>query len=338
MGKAIVRVTCFRSVCDRQRGVALLYVLLIFSMIALMASQLVVNLLSYTEKNARFIERVQAKHYAFGAEQYVALLLEADFQEDKKKNRQVDHKQERWNVSGVDYEVDEGYIDLVVIDEQGEFNINWLRSTDKEGSKYLQMFENLLSAINMDIGLAKQVQEWLGADPDSADDNAAAADNAYLLLDSPRRIANTGVVSVSELKLVDGMSVDDFELLAPFVSMLPKVSKMNLNTALPEVIQSISEKISESDAEAIIAGRGKEGFAKMSDISKVTEVQHALADLRSAPLSFFSQYFSTYIKATYRDTSFYMKTLFFRNDEGQVQVVGREIGPNSYWLINNKDT
>ena len=108
-----MRVTCFRSVCDRQRGIALLYVLLIFSMIALMASQLVVNLLSYTEKNARFIERVQAKNYAFGAEQYVALLLEADFQEDKRKNRQVDHEQERWNVSGVDYEIDEGHIDLV---------------------------------------------------------------------------------------------------------------------------------------------------------------------------------------------------------------------------------
>ncbi|MGB1272330.1 MAG: hypothetical protein ACPG5T_09660, partial [Endozoicomonas sp.] len=95
-----------------QRGVALIYVLLIFSLITLMASQIVTNLWLHTEKNARYLERVQAKHYALGAEQYIALLLEQDFDLDKKKKRMVDHEKEYWNIQRVNYPVDQGDIEV----------------------------------------------------------------------------------------------------------------------------------------------------------------------------------------------------------------------------------
>lgn len=299
-----------------------------------MASQMVTTLLLHTEKNARFIERIQARHYALGAEQYVAYLLEEDFVEDKKKKRFVDHENERWNIRKVDYDVDQGSIDLVVVDEQGRFNINWLTSEGKTGEKFMSIFKNLLQNQDINVELADWIQTWLGAAPDAA--KGEAADNIYLMLDPPRRAANTEIASVSEIKLVEGMTSEYFERLAPLVSALPKTSKINVNTALPEVIRSISDKITEDDAEAIIEGRGLDGFAKIDELSNVTEVIDKMADLKSAKLVFSSQYFSTYIKATYRDTSFYMKTLLFRNNEGQVQIAGREIGPNSYWLTDKK--
>lgn len=297
-----------------------------------MASQMVTTMLLHTEKNARFIERIQARHYALGAEQYVAYLLEEDFVEDQKKRRLVDHENERWNIRQVDYYVDQGSIDLVVVDEQGRFNINWLTLEGKAGEKFMSMFKNLLQTQKINIELADWIQTWLGAAPAPA--NGPAADTLYLMLDPPMRAANTEISSVSELKLVEGMTAEYFERLAPLLSALPKASKININTALPEVICSISDKITENDAEAIIEGRGHDGFAKIDELSNVTEVIDKMADLKSAKLVFSSQYFSTYIKATYRDTSFYMKTLLFRNNEGQVQIAGREIGPNSYWITD----
>ncbi len=310
--------------------------LIIFSIIAVMASQIVTNLMLHTEKNARLLERTQAKHYALGAEQYVALLLEADFQSDKQKKRQVDHEKEAWNVKTVPYAMDQGSVDIVVIDEQSLFNLNWLRAEGDNGKKNLTMFKNLLSGQAMDTELATHLLTWLGAAPDSA--KGAAADNIYLVLEPPRRAGNTDMASISELRLVQGIDEDTFEKLAPFVTVLPQSSKININTALPEVITAISEKLTASDAAAIIAGRGEEGFAKFEDLSNIVDVKDKMNELRNAPLSFSSHYFTVYVTAVYRDTAFYLKTRLVRNSEGNVQVAAREIGPNRYWAAFEKES
>lgn len=320
----------------RQTGVALLYVLLLFSMITLMASQIVTSLFLHTEKNTRFLERTQAKHYALGAEQYVAYLLEEDFIEDKKKKRRVDHEKKRWNIKNVDYDIEQGYIEIAVVDEQGRFNLNWLCAEDDEGAHYLRMFQNLLRDLTIESELASHLQTWLGAAPGSA--GGAAADNAYLLMTPPRRAGNTPMVSVSELRLVEGMNEAIFERLAPLVTVLPFDTQLNLNTALPQVLMSLSDKMTESDAMAIIEGRGNNGFAKLEELRDIIAIRDKMADIKMTPVSFFSQYFSTYIKATYRDTTFYLKTLLVRNSKGRVQVAGREIGPNSYWVKSTKDS
>ena len=58
---------------------------------------------------------------------------------------------------------------------------------------------------------------------------------------------------------------------------------------------------------------------------------------QSAPIDFGSRYFSVYIKATYRDTDFYLRTQLYRNSEGKVQVRGREIGPSRYWVVGKRN-
>ncbi len=320
----------------QQKGVALLYMLIIFSIIAVMASQIVTSLMLHTEKNARLLERTQAKHYALGAEQYVALLLEADFQSDKQKKRQVDHKKEAWNVKTVPYAVDQGQIDIVVIDEQSLFNLNWLRVESDNGKKNLNMFKNLLSQLSIDTELANHLQTWLGSAPDSS--KGAAADNIYLVLTPPRRAGNIDMASISELRLVQGIDEESFEKLAPLVTVLPQSSKININTALPEIIMSISDKLTASDAANIIAARGKEGFAKLEDLSNIIDLKDKMNELRNAPLSFSSHYFTVYVTALYRDTVFYLKTRLFRNSEGSVQVLAREIGPNRYWAAFEKES
>ena len=320
---------------QQQKGIALIYVLLIFSMITLMATQIMTSLLLHTDKNTQYIERTQAKHYAMSAEQYVSYLLEEDFLADRKKQRQVDHEKERWNVKSLDYELDQGKVELAVIDEQSRFNINWLMSQGNEGKKSLQMFQNLLLTQSLDIELANKVQVWLGVSPEAL---KAAADNDYLMLLPARRAGNAEMSSVSELRLVQGITAEHYFQLAPLISALPKDTKINLNTALPEVIRSISEKITEGDALAIIEGRGDEGFTKIEEIGSISGLNEKMAEIRSAPVSFFSQYFTVYIKATYRETSFYLKTRLRRSNSGKVQVAGREIGPNTYWITSNKES
>lgn len=342
---------------SRQQGIALIYVLLIFSLITLMASQIVTSLWLHTEKNARYLERVQAKHHALGAENYIALLLEQDAESDKKNKKQVDHEKEAWNVDSVNYDIEQGDIEITIIDEQSRFNLNWLADNasvkqegesgaakkpqqqpvlDNDNANYIEMLQNLLLSQALDPQLAFKIKDWLDSDQEAAE--AGAEDLVYLSLEQPRRTADTAMASISELKLIDGIGENELEKLIPLVTALPKSSKINLNSALPEVIKSISKNITDGDAQAIIDARGDRGIENMSALNNLPSLNGKAGVLQGAPVEFGSSYFSVYIKATYRDTTFYLKTLLVRNAEGQVQVAGREIGPSSYWAIAKKES
>lgn len=319
-----------------QKGIALIYVLLIFAMITLISSQMVTSLWLHTEKNTRYLERIQARHHAMAAEQYVAMLLEKDAEEDKKKKRQVDHGKERWNVETVGYGIDQGVVELQIIDENGRFNLNWLLADALDGKRYVKQFETILQNLGIDSQLTYAIKDWIDSDQEPSE--TGAEDNAYLVIAPPRRTADHPLVSLSELRLIQGIGKEEFELLAPLVTALPKDSKLNVNTAIPEVLRSISDKITEGDAQAIIDSRGDEGYAKLEDMTQIPALKDKTADFKAAGFEFGSSFFNVYIKATYRDTVFYMRSLLVRNADGQVQVAGREIGPNNYWVTAKKES
>lgn len=321
---------------NQQKGIALIYVMLIFAMITLMSSQMVTSLWLHTEKNGRYLERIQARHHALSAEQYVAMLLEQDFEDDKKKMRQVDHGRERWNVETVGFGIEQGEVELKIIDENGRFNLNWLDTEALDGKRYTRQFEIILQNLGIDTQLAFAIKDWIDSDQDPSE--TGAEDNHYLVLDPPRRTADSPLVSLSELRLIQGIGKDEFELLVPLVTVLPKESKVNVNTAVPEVLRSLSDKITEGDAQAIIDSRREEGFVRLEDMTKLPALKDKTAELKAAGFEFTSSYFNVYIKATYRDTVFYMRTLLVRNADGQVQVAGREIGPADYWVTAKKES
>ena len=60
---------------DKQRGVALLFVLSMFAVITSIAVTLVTQLHRNTEKQHDFLQYQQVKYYAQGAEQYAIALL-----------------------------------------------------------------------------------------------------------------------------------------------------------------------------------------------------------------------------------------------------------------------
>ena len=322
---------------NAQRGVALLYVLLIFLLITTVASRIVTNLWLHTVKNTHYLERIQAKQYALGAEQYVALLLETDHQQDKQRNRLVDHLGEGWNVNTVDYELEQGSVVLKVIDEQGRFNLNGLsqpiknnnQSTASTNSNPLSMFENLLQAQALDLLLAKSVSDWVGKPQQGAP--APDEDLVYLSLNPPRRMGLANMASISELNLIEGFDATQVEKLAPYITVIPTAPPLNINTAPPEVLQSLSRELTEGDAMLIQLGRQNNGLASMEEINQHVALANTDALLPKGSITFHSQYFSAHIKTTYRDSTFFMKTLFYRNREGRVQVISREVGPSRYW-------
>lgn len=305
-----------------QQGIALLYVLLIFLLISSVASEIITNLWLHTEKNSHYLERIQAKQYALGAEQYVAWLLEDDFLQDQKKQRMVDHTSEQWHVDTTGYDVEQGSIELAVEDEQGRFNINWLLTKPSRGktaddSPYLSMFENLLASQYINPQLADNIQRWLRQDLSGSGPEQPSAQKE--------------MVSVSELMLVDGVTREDIAKLQPFITVIPAWSKMNINTASTELIRALHENLTDADALMIKNSLGDNGLANIEELRRMVALsgKESLLNERlrkGGLLAFNSGFFSARIKATYRDTTFLLRTLFHRNRDGRVEVVAREIG------------
>ena len=76
---------------------------------------------------------------------------------------------------------------------------------------------------------------------------------------------------------------------------------------------------------------GDNGLANIEELRRVVALSGKEALFgeglqRGGMLAFNSQFFSARIKATYRDTTFLLTTLFHRSRDGRVEVVAREIG------------
>ena len=200
----------------------------------------------------------------------------------------------------------------------------------------IEILQNLFLNLTLDPQLVYKIQDWVDANQEATE--AGAEDLTYLALEPPRRTPDTEMAAISEIKLIQGFGEEEIEKLIPLITVLPKNTKINLNTALPEVIRSLSKKFSEGDARVIIEARGDKGLENIEALNKIPSLNGETGVFQSSPISFSSSYFGVLIKATYRDTTFYLKTLLYRNAEGQVLVVGREIGPSNYWVTTKKES
>src|SRR6185437_11619500 len=123
---------------------------------------------------------------------------------------------------------------------------------------WLPKFHRLLKALKLDDALADVIVNWMRADntPD---------DQYYLQLDVPYRPAKRGFVHASELRLVRGVTADVYARLAPEVCALPRGSVININTASPAVLMTLSGIIDEQAAKTL-AQDGHANYSSIDDI------------------------------------------------------------------------
>jgi general secretion pathway protein K len=114
---------------------------------------------------------------------------------------------------------------------------------------------------------------------------AGAEDLYYLALEAPYRTANRRIADISELLLVKGFSEARLRLLTPYITALPGSTKVNVNTASPELLAALLGS-SSGDAKGLAAFRDKEPFASTADIMKrvpdsASKTASQLLDVRS---------------------------------------------------------
>lgn len=257
-----------------QRGVALITVLLIFSIASILATKIILDKVIDVKRTTGLLNRTQAYYYALAAEDLAILALKNDYEEDftlqTKSTINSDHLEENWAIGPYSYEIDNiGSTTVKIIDLNRYYNLNNLLPYDNKISIYeVERFRDLLIALDIDPILADNLRDWVDSDDEMVGDNTER--DAYLSGKSGYLVANQGLNDASELRLIRGFTPEVMEKLLPHIYVIPTkingIVPININTATEFALQSLQKSglgaqsqnhsgISFSEAQDIISGR-----------------------------------------------------------------------------------
>jgi len=257
-----------------QKGVAIITALLIVALgtITVVAIATRQQLALHREQNEALIQ--DARSFANAGERFAAALLFSDHDAGLREN--TDSLDDDWAQTIPPITVDQMTLQGCIVDMQGRFNLNNLIDAEgKVAPAYYDMLKRLMTQLNVDPVKAEAVLDWVDEDV-NATIPEGAEDDYYTSLTPAYRTTNGPFTSVSELQLVKGFSPsvekekEDYELLLPHIAALPTFgtpTPVNVNTATPEVLSSLSEFL-----EPLGAGLSRWDTGKYADYPECEDI------------------------------------------------------------------
>ncbi len=232
----------------KQQGVALVTALLVVALATTLAVSMAHHMQMDIRRTGNLLATERGYQYARGLELWAIAALELDAQE----SADHDSRREPWASELPVVELDEGRLSGRMEDLDGRFNLNNLVINGRRDAEQLAMFQRLLTALELDPNLANRCVDWM--DMDTTMESDGAEDDSYGRLRQPYRAANAPFVDLSELRLVQGVTPQVFNQLAPHVSVIPvatQATAVNVNTATVEVLMALHPLITRPIAESL---------------------------------------------------------------------------------------
>jgi len=240
------------SAIHRQRGVAAIVAILIVALAASTATYLVSRYSLALRHVENVTSRAQADQLARTAVFLIANVLGRD------NTPETDDLFEEWALPLPPMTFEDATIQGRIQDEQGRFNLNNLVAPDNKASaQHITVFERLLASLKLEPRLVDAVIDWIDSDEELTAP-AGAESTTYLGLPLPYRTANTRLTDVGELARIKGFDQEAIEKLLPFVTALPRQTKININTAPAEVLRALAPNLSADDAARMVDRRTKD--------------------------------------------------------------------------------
>ncbi|MDO6824973.1 type II secretion system minor pseudopilin GspK [Marinobacter sp. 1_MG-2023] len=315
-----------RSLPHSQQGVALIMVLLAMALVVMLASGMTQQQSIRVFKAGHYLAQQQGQSIALGAEAFARQILVRDFEEDKEDSLMVDSLDEFWAMNAAILPLDDNGVAEVQIDDLGgRINLNDLVAVTGQVDPITKdRLERLLIALGITGVSVDTLVDWV--DPDDQTISAyGAEDGQYLMAEPGFRAANQPFVSVSELRLIEGMTEEIYVALRPHVATLPvRGLGINVNTATAEVLMSLHEELTTAQAESILEQREEERFESIQDFLALPAF--AGLGLKSDRLGLQTRFFEVVSRITYDNRVVSMVSTVFRNQEGNVRTVRRDTG------------
>lgn len=213
---------------QRQRGVALLSVLLVMSLALLLTAGMLRSHQLLVQSSARQIHQVLLRQLALSAEAWAMVTLAATNDDELSRV----HPGQAWAHVSWPFETQGAQVRLEIEDLSARVNVNALLGEGQVDPVIEQRWLRLLTT--------------LGLPP----------------LDI--RAAGTGgtLRELSQLRLLPGIDGATLAHLEPWVALLPKDASLNINTARPQLLATL-EGVSPATAEALANQRPATGYASV---------------------------------------------------------------------------
>lgn len=206
----------------RQRGVALLSVLLVMSLALLLTAGMLRSHHLMLQSSARQLHQLQLRQWALAAEAWAKVTLAANVDLPQRVHPGQDWAHLRWP-----FETDGAQVRVHIEDLCGRFNINALLGEGQVDEVVRQRWSRLLDS---------------------------------LALPALELSANGTVQELSQLRVLPGISHEFLRRLEPWVAVLPRDAALNINTAPAPVLAAL-EGMSMATADALIKQRPDDGYA-----------------------------------------------------------------------------
>jgi general secretion pathway protein K len=302
---------------ESQRGVAIVMAIIVVAIGTMIAVGLTWRQTLDLRRTESALAADQGLMYVQGAEAWAADILRQDLVDSPDS----DNLGEQWAIELPPLPVDGGAIKGRLDDLQGRFNLNNLIGSDgKESLLARRQFERLLVSVEADPALAGAVIDWL--DPDTElRFPTGGEDVVYSDADPPYRTANSMITSTSELMAVAGFDRDIYRRLAPYITVLPAGTKLNVNTASDVVLASLSDDIDLATATAMIEERGDAEFVDIDATFEGLVEPDVLQEIDGV-----SEHFLLTATVTLGSNQLTMRSVLQRDRSGITRAVFRSLG------------
>jgi general secretion pathway protein K len=326
------RISSFES-APHQRGVALLATLILTLAVTIILGNIFYRHQIEVSQAAGSLHSDQAILLAISAESWARDLVSGENDDLK-----TDHFEEDWALAIPFLPVDGGSVAGCIVDLQSRFNLNSLSSytvsplqREMNGTNmgHARTWENLLQSLDyaVDGSRVAVIIDWLDKD-DSAINPSGAERSEYSIYDPPRFPHNNLISDVGELAAMEGYSLRDVQLLAPWITALPALTPININTASEQMLLALSGDMGMEFVELVVSGRPynklTEFYGVLNQYLMIGEPQvqlrwpATLVDVKTA-------FFQLNIEVTLGQSKLQVKSIMQRKGSDAPVVVSREI-------------
>lgn len=258
---------------QNDRGAVLLTTLLVMAIMAALTVALMDDIRLALKRTLNVSDYAQADWYVRGAEDYVADVLTQQLSSVEENNR----NQVLEAINPIILPLDNGVMALNIRDGSHCFNMGSL--TTVKGSvntlasdQLLHLFEAIGVPLNTSELLRARILDWV--DADSQPQSGGAEDGNYLRRDPPLLPANAQLSSIMELRAIEGVNEDIYQIIRPWlcVGEAYTLSSFNIDAATPLHAPLLASYLGGIDnlplAERLLLERPSSGYGDLATLNE----------------------------------------------------------------------
>ena len=345
---------------QRNKGVALITVLIIFSVLSILAVQILNSQQMHVQRTANIINSSRAYQYMYGAEVFATNQLSEYFEESDADRI---NRNQPWSQGALSFEIEQGLgqlqgsikdmhscfnINSVLMEQpsdetDGGGNINSGESltgetdnrvndgSEDSGMPGVDLFAKLIESHIEDDSVSPQalataLKDWVDEDQEPTGIDGAE-DYTYTGLDVPYRTADTLMAHTSELLVVKGFTPEIYDSIKEFICVLPTTEgTINVNTVKPEhaeLVWMLLDDVELSQVRQVLEDLPEDGYDEATFFDALGSGK--VSKQGQGRLVFDSKYMLLTAEARVNTGTAVVQSLMLKNDN-EFYVIARHIG------------